>query len=224
MARTPCCHKIGLKKGPWTSEEDRILIDFISKNGHGSWRVLPQKAGLLRCGKSCRLRWTNYLRPDIKRGQFSFEEEAAIISLHSALGNKWSAIAARLPGRTDNEIKNHWNTHLKKRLLGLGIDPVTHKPIRGETNSPSNNFSYLSLLNQVTEWDRSRLEVEISCQDQILPLQIRDCYHGLDLRAQYCPDGSLNLFENEHGLFRGRMVEGLDVKKPATWDEGRATI
>ncbi|KAA8526441.1 hypothetical protein F0562_008356 [Nyssa sinensis] len=83
---------------------------------------------LQRCGKSCRLRWTNYLRPDIRRGRFSFEEEETIIQLHSILGNKWSAIAARLPGRTDNEIKNYWNTHIRKRLLRMGIDPVTHSP------------------------------------------------------------------------------------------------
>ncbi|URE10922.1 Myb-like DNA-binding domain [Musa troglodytarum] len=88
--------------------------------------VLDVRTGLARCGKSCRLRWTNYLRPDIKRGRFSFEEEETIIQLHSLLGNKWSAIAARLPGRTDNEIKNYWNTHIRKRLLGMGIDPVTH--------------------------------------------------------------------------------------------------
>ncbi|CAL9187478.1 unnamed protein product [Musa hybrid cultivar] len=126
MGRAPCCDKDGLKKGPWTPEEDQKLIDYIQKHGQGSWRTLPKKAGLARCGKSCRLRWTNYLRPDIKRGRFSFEEEEAIIHLHSLLGNKWSAIAARLPGRTDNEIKNYWNTHIRKRLLRMGIDPVTH--------------------------------------------------------------------------------------------------
>lgn len=126
MGRTPCCDKNGLKKGPWTSDEDQKLIDYIHKHGYGNWRYLPKNAGLQRCGKSCRLRWTNYLRPDIKRGRFSFEEEEAIIQLHSILGNKWSAIAARLPGRTDNEIKNYWNTHIRKRLLRMGIDPVTH--------------------------------------------------------------------------------------------------
>ncbi|KAI0505058.1 hypothetical protein KFK09_016015 [Dendrobium nobile] len=126
MGRAPCCDKNGLKKGPWTPEEDQKLINYIQKNGHGSWRTLPKNAGLSRCGKSCRLRWTNYLRPDIKRGRFSFEEEETIIQLHSILGNKWSAIAAQLPGRTDNEIKNYWNTHIRKRLLRMGIDPVTH--------------------------------------------------------------------------------------------------
>ncbi|GAA0160517.1 homeodomain transcription factor [Lithospermum erythrorhizon] len=129
MGRTPCCdNKNGLKKGPWTSEEDQKLIDYIQEHGYGNWRTLPKNAGLQRCGKSCRLRWTNYLRPDIKRGKFSFEEEETIIQLHSILGNKWSAIAARLPGRTDNEIKNYWNTHIRKRLLKMGIDPITHSP------------------------------------------------------------------------------------------------
>ncbi|CAK7349964.1 unnamed protein product [Dovyalis caffra] len=128
MGRAPCCDKNGLKKGPWTPEEDHKLITYIQLHGPGNWRSLPKDAGLQRCGKSCRLRWTNYLRPDIKRGRFSFEEEESIIQLHSILGNKWSAIAARLPGRTDNEIKNYWNTHIRKRLLRNGIDPVTHAP------------------------------------------------------------------------------------------------
>ncbi|KAJ8556288.1 hypothetical protein K7X08_023046 [Anisodus acutangulus] len=128
MGRTPCCDKNGLKKGPWTTEEDQKLTDYIQKHGPGNWRTLPKNAGLQRCGKSCRLRWTNYLRPDIKRGKFSVEEEETIIQLHSTLGNKWSAIAGHFPGRTDNEIKNYWNTHIRKKLLRMGIDPVTHSP------------------------------------------------------------------------------------------------
>ncbi|XVE81848.1 hypothetical protein DITRI_Ditri15bG0098900 [Diplodiscus trichospermus] len=129
MVRAPCCDKMGLKKGPWTPEEDQILIYYIQKHGHPNWRALPKQAGLLRCGKSCRLRWINYLRPDIKRGNFTSEEEETIIKLHEMLGNRWSAIAAKLPGRTDNEIKNVWHTHLKKRLKQYQTKPDTkHNP------------------------------------------------------------------------------------------------
>ncbi|GJR13545.1 putative reverse transcriptase domain-containing protein [Tanacetum coccineum] len=119
--RSPSFEK-GLKKGPWTSEEDRKLVAYIEEHGHGSWRALPLKAGLQRCGQSCRPRWTNYLRPDIS------QDELTIIQLHALLGNRWAAIASHLPKRTDNEIKNYWNTHLKKRLTKMGIDPITHKP------------------------------------------------------------------------------------------------
>uniref|UniRef100_A0A6N2KWI6 Uncharacterized protein n=1 Tax=Salix viminalis TaxID=40686 RepID=A0A6N2KWI6_SALVM len=128
MVRSPCSHGSDFKKGPWTPEEDEKLIDYIKRNGHENWKALPKLAGLNRCGKSCRLRWTNYLRPDIKRGKFSEEEERVIVNLHSVLGNKWSRIANHLPGRTDNEIKNFWNTHIRKKLLQMGIDPNTHKP------------------------------------------------------------------------------------------------
>ncbi|OEL20186.1 Myb-related protein Myb4 [Dichanthelium oligosanthes] len=131
MGRAPCCEKMGLKKGPWTPEEDKVLVAHIQRFGHGNWRALPKQAGLLRCGKSCRLRWINYLRPDIKRGNFSKEEEDAIIRLHEQLGNRWSAIAARLPGRTDNEIKNVWHTHLKKRLEPTDKQEAAHEAPAG---------------------------------------------------------------------------------------------
>ncbi|KAH0866029.1 hypothetical protein HID58_083240 [Brassica napus] len=130
MVRTPCCRaELGLKKGAWTPGEDQKLTSYVNRHGEGGWRTLPEKAGLKRCGKSCRLRWANYLRPDIKRGEFTEDEERSIISLHALHGNKWAAIARGLPGRTDNEIKNYWNTHIKKRLIKKGVDPVTHKSI-----------------------------------------------------------------------------------------------
>ncbi|XP_020232508.1 myb-related protein 315 [Cajanus cajan] len=149
MVRQPCCDKIGLKRGPWTIEEDHKLMNFILHNGIHCWRTVPKLAGLLRCGKSCRLRWINYLRPDLKRGGFTEMEEDQIIQLHSRLGNRWSKIASHFPGRTDNEIKNHWNTRIKKRLKLLGLDPVTHKPIEQkehneDTNKTNSQQPYIS--------------------------------------------------------------------------------
>ncbi|KAM0899545.1 hypothetical protein ACQ4PT_021223 [Festuca glaucescens] len=147
-----------LKRGPWTAEEDELLSRFVEREGEGRWRTLPRRAGLLRCGKSCRLRWMNYLRPDIKRGPIADDEEDLILRLHRVLGNRcvrarnehaemscpkcivldglmdvhacrWSLIAGRLPGRTDNEIKNYWNSHLSKKLIAQGLDPRTHMPL-----------------------------------------------------------------------------------------------
>ncbi|XP_022148823.1 transcription factor MYB46-like [Momordica charantia] len=108
-----------LRKGLWSPEEDDKLMSYMLNNGQGCWSDVARNAGLQRCGKSCRLRWINYLRPDLKRGAFSPQEEDLILHLHSLLGNRWSQIAARLPGRTDNEIKNFWNSTIKKRLKNL---------------------------------------------------------------------------------------------------------
>ncbi|KAM0071143.1 putative transcription factor MYB-HB-like family [Helianthus debilis subsp. tardiflorus] len=140
MGRSPCCEKAHTNKGAWTKEEDDRLIGYIRAHGEGCWRSLPKAAGLLRCGKSCRLRWINYLRPDLKRGNFTEDEDELIIKLHSLLGNKWSLIAGRLPGRTDNEIKNYWNTHIRRKLLNRGIDPATHRPMNENPSATDNNI------------------------------------------------------------------------------------
>ncbi|XP_043710362.1 transcription factor MYB4-like isoform X2 [Telopea speciosissima] len=165
MVRAPCCEKMGLKKGPWTPEEDQILIAYIQKYGHGNWRALPKQAGLLRCGKSCRLRWTNYLRPDIKRGNFTKDEEDTIIKLHEMLGNRWSTIAARLPGRTDNEIKNVWHTHLKKKLMIKQKQPISCSDTKTQqTFSDSEPVSYQTNLNLMMRLENQGLLPPVSPQ------------------------------------------------------------
>nr|URY18794.1 MYB protein [Zanthoxylum bungeanum] len=148
MGRSGCCEKAHTNKGAWTKEEDHKLIQYIRLHGHGSWSSLPKSAGLLRCGKSCRLRWINYLRPDVKRGNFTEEEDELIIKLHSLLGNKWSLIAGRLAGRTDNEIKNHWNTHIKRKLISHGIDPQTHLPLNQNKTKYINEIQPKNLITK----------------------------------------------------------------------------
>ncbi|KAL2459369.1 myb domain protein 78 [Forsythia ovata] len=111
-----------LRRGPWTVEEDFTLINYIAHHGEGRWNSLATCAGLRRTGKSCRLRWLNYLRPDVRRGNITLEEQLLILELHSRWGNRWSKIAQHLPGRTDNEIKNYWRTRVQKHAKQLKCD------------------------------------------------------------------------------------------------------
>nr|AKV71948.1 R2R3-MYB protein [Rehmannia glutinosa] len=158
MGRPPCCDKIGMKKGPWTPEEDIILVSYIQEHGPGNWRAVPTNTGLLRCSKSCRLRWTNYLRPGIKRGDFTEHEEKMIIHLQALLGNRWAAIASYLPQRTDNDIKNYWNTHLKKKLQKL--QGHHHDDQNGKTTGISSPSSSDSKSISKGQWER-RLQTDI---------------------------------------------------------------
>ncbi|KAL6896841.1 hypothetical protein ACP4OV_007413 [Aristida adscensionis] len=111
-----------LRRGPWTVEEDLLLVNYIAAHGEGRWNALARCAGLRRTGKSCRLRWLNYLRPDLRRGSFTAEEQLLILELHARWGNRWSKIAQHLPGRTDNEIKNYWRTRVQKHARQLNCD------------------------------------------------------------------------------------------------------
>uniref|UniRef100_A0A0E0L590 Uncharacterized protein n=1 Tax=Oryza punctata TaxID=4537 RepID=A0A0E0L590_ORYPU len=168
-----------LRKGLWSPEEDEKLYNHIIRHGVGCWSSVPKLAGkhsnatptarsiaiadlasligliwfwvgrLQRCGKSCRLRWINYLRPDLKRGSFSQQEEDLIVALHEILGNRWSQIASHLPGRTDNEIKNFWNSCLKKKLRQRGLDPATHKPIAAAAAAAATSSA--SVVTQMDE-------------------------------------------------------------------------
>ncbi|XVF03842.1 hypothetical protein REPUB_Repub05bG0027700 [Reevesia pubescens] len=119
-----------LKKGPWTASEDAVLAEYVRTHGEGNWNAVQKNTGLARCGKSCRLRWANHLRPNLKKGAFSPDEERIIVELHAKMGNKWARMATQLPGRTDNEIKNYWNTRVKrKQRHGLPLYPPDIQPL-----------------------------------------------------------------------------------------------
>nr|CAN63939.1 hypothetical protein VITISV_040828 [Vitis vinifera] len=106
----------------WTEEEDRMLFECKSRNLDLPWPNIAELAGLSRSGKSCRERWKNHLDPNVKRGNFSQEEDETIIRLHSSHENSWAFIATHLPGRTDNAVKNRWTNHLKNKLIGRSTD------------------------------------------------------------------------------------------------------
>ncbi|XP_060174242.1 transcription factor JAMYB-like [Lycium barbarum] len=105
---------VEMRKGPWSSDEDSKLIHYISLLGQGRWNSLAHFAGLKRTGKSCRLRWLNYLRPNLRRGKLTPQEQLLILLLHFRFGNRWAKIAENLPGRSDNDVKNYWRTKVQK--------------------------------------------------------------------------------------------------------------
>ncbi|KAL0543171.1 hypothetical protein IC582_018260 [Cucumis melo] len=176
MGRAPCCDKANVKKGPWSPEEDAKLKAYIDQFGTGgNWIALPQKIGLKRCGKSCRLRWLNYLRPNIKHGGFSEEEDNIICSLYISIGSRWSIIAAQLPGRTDNDIKNYWNTRLKKKLLGKQQQALAARRIpalkKDDFDKNFNNIIHPSSSLNLNNYEASYVpNLNTSTQDH----QVRD--------------------------------------------------
>ncbi|KAJ7295050.1 hypothetical protein O6H91_Y215900 [Diphasiastrum complanatum] len=138
-----------LRKGPWMPEEDEILVEYVRQFGPRDWSSIRSKGLLPRTGKSCRLRWVNKLKPDLKSGcKFSPEEEKLVVEMQAKLGNKWAKIASCLPGRTDNDVKNFWSTR-QKRLMRALQRPKTPSG-KSENGTDLSDISKDSVLNDST--------------------------------------------------------------------------
>ncbi|KAJ6844249.1 myb-related protein MYBAS2-like isoform X2 [Iris pallida] len=144
----PALKEEDMRKGPWTEQEDMQLVCYVGLFGERRWDFIAKVSGLNRTGKSCRLRWVNYLHPGLKRGRITPQEERLILELHARWGNRWSRIARKLPGRTDNEIKNYWRTHMRKKAQE-----------RKKSSSPSSSSSSSS-LSCISSLDEPPLQVE----------------------------------------------------------------
>ncbi|OVA13367.1 SANT/Myb domain [Macleaya cordata] len=190
MGRPPCCDKTGVKKGPWTPEEDIALVSYIQEHGPGNWRAVPINTGLQRCSKSCRLRWTNYLRPGIKRASY-------------------------LPQRTDNDIKNYWNTHLKKKLKKIESGLLGHEHTR-------DGFSGLEPTVSKGQWER-RLQTDMhkarKALSEALSFENKPIIPLSELSSSTCSDSYL-ISENQPTTYASstenisRLLEGWMKNSP----------
>ncbi|KAK6115884.1 hypothetical protein DH2020_008153 [Rehmannia glutinosa] len=146
MAATGKRREMDRIKGPWSPEEDELLQGLVEKHGPRNWSLIS-KSIPGRSGKSCRLRWCNQLSPQVEHRAFTPQEDETIIEAHAKFGNKWATIAKFLSGRTDNAIKNHWNSTLKRKCLSMSdefrdFDPEAQQPLkRSASVGPGTNVT-----------------------------------------------------------------------------------
>ncbi|XP_058754704.1 transcription factor MYB1-like [Vicia villosa] len=226
---------IGVRKGAWTYEEDKLLIACINKYGEGKWHLVPKIAGLNRCRKSCRLRWMNYLNPTINRESFEEDEIDMILRLHKLLGNRWSLIAGRLPGRTANDVKNYWHTNLRKKVVSekeeneekekfketmKAHEVIKPRPLSFSTYSPWLNGKH----NFVSNGSASKLAIASSSEDGNAPRECcnigdaQPCVGNEALSTSYEDIGSGSLLQEDNSTFEFSNVEDFFANSPTISD------
>uniref|UniRef100_A0A7N0VEI6 Uncharacterized protein n=1 Tax=Kalanchoe fedtschenkoi TaxID=63787 RepID=A0A7N0VEI6_KALFE len=192
-----------VRKGPWTMEEDLILINYIANHGEGVWNSLAKSAGLKRTGKSCRLRWLNYLRPDVRRGNITPEEHMLILQLHDKWGNRWSKIAKHLPGRTDNEIKNFWRTRIQKYINKQQDENPPH-------HQEEDTQLMMSTCEQVSQASSSQMSTTTTAASS--DPNTFDNHHQASYSPQQMfsyPSGNLEPYPNNNGGLPGDINDNM---------------
>ncbi|KAJ6370052.1 hypothetical protein OIU76_028342 [Salix suchowensis] len=147
MGRPPCCDKSNVKRGLWTPEEDAKILAYVSNHGTGNWTLVPKKAGLNRCGKSCRLRWTNYLRPDLKHDRFAPEEEELIIKLHEAIGSSGISNTGNLNKSSNTSLMSEPDHRFSSSILTATEISCFKKTMHEQVQE------YNSTVTHPTSWD-----------------------------------------------------------------------
>uniref|UniRef100_A0A7N0U9H1 Uncharacterized protein n=2 Tax=Kalanchoe fedtschenkoi TaxID=63787 RepID=A0A7N0U9H1_KALFE len=211
------------RRGLWTDEEDKILMEYVEVHGKGQWNRIAKKTGLKRCGKSCRLRWVNYLSPNVKRGNFTEEEEDLIIRLHKLLGNRWSLIAGRVPGRTDNQVKNYWNTHLSKRngstkrprTESYTPNPDTKSPARSKDSETMTAGAFVSLdpLRNNTGSTTENPEQETTAAAALTTVNnvLLDASFSLQNADAFLADGQPQHYASSSQTWRDQMEQQMQM-------------
>uniref|UniRef100_A0A6N2KAF9 MYB transcription factor n=1 Tax=Salix viminalis TaxID=40686 RepID=A0A6N2KAF9_SALVM len=214
---------LGVRKGAWTEEEDTLLRKCVEKYGEGRWHQIPSKAGLNRCRKSCRMRWLNYLKPSIKRGQFSVDEVDMIIRLHKLLGNRqvkmmsssqnyvmvWSLIAGRLSGRTANDVKNYWNKNLRKKVFS-STDEAQSKP-EAKSTAKDNIIKPQPRKLKNLSWLRRESNPLFNVSSQHGNDLGKPCYTPASPPADYYEVETANLESNESLFAESNAPGGMKI-------------
>ncbi|CAN6858144.1 hypothetical protein Bca52824_055076 [Brassica carinata] len=210
----------GCRKGPWTPEEDKLLTEYVTSKGEGKWSSVAKCAGLNRSGKSCRLRWVNYLRPGLKRGKITPQEEGIILELHSLWGNKWSTIARYLPGRTDNEIKNYWRTHYKKKDKSFSKQDKYKRSQKqlGMQPQPQNQRSQMLSQNHMNHYNEQNIASSFSYPTSV----IHDQFHMPQSVTATSSDHSMIDEGNLWGSLRSLNDEDRPHRFGGGWEQRTA--